>query len=43
MTTISNVIARTVLLWAFVGIGPMIGAGPLDAAPVRPAKARPRA
>jgi hypothetical protein len=35
MSKISNVIARTVLLWAYVGIGPMIGAGPLDRPPVR--------
>jgi len=35
MSTISNAITRTVLLWAYVGIGPMIGAGPLDAPPVR--------
>jgi hypothetical protein len=40
MSKISNLLARTVLLWAYVGIGPMIGAGPLDARPVRRPRTR---
>jgi hypothetical protein len=35
MSTISHAITRALLLWVYVGIGPMIGAGPLDAPPVR--------
>jgi hypothetical protein len=43
MSTISTAICRSFLLWWHLGIGPMIGAGPMQAQVRRPTRARARA
>jgi hypothetical protein len=40
MTSIGNIIFRAVALWIYVGIGPLLGCGPLDAGKTMPRRAR---
>jgi hypothetical protein len=41
MSTLSTAICRSLLLWLHIGIGPMIGAGPMQARVGRPTPRRP--
>ena len=41
MSTLSTAICRSLLLWLHIGIGPMIGAGPMQARVGRPTPCRP--
>ena len=43
MSMISTAIFRSLLLWLHLGIGPMIGAGPMRVRTGRPASVRARA
>ena len=42
MSIISTAICRSFFLWLHLGIGPMIGAGPMQARPGRPKSVRTR-
>ena len=42
MSIISSTICRAFVLWLHLGIGPMIGAGPMQARPGRPKSGRAR-